>query len=340
MLKNYHLLILTVIIFSSCRVTGLVTESFVFDDDLFGQCHASSIVELNKDTFLITWFGGSYEGASDVDIWGAFYSEDSWGLPFVIAKSHVSDNVSMPCWNPVLYLTETGRLLLFYKQGPNPREWWGMVKHSDDGGKNWSNHTRLSDGVLGPIKNKPISLENGTFLAPSSIETLDNKWIAHLEIFSNDGLFIRKIEIDHKNEICAIQPSVVVHRDGRMQLLCRSRQDFIAQSWSIDGGNTWEPMSLLEVRNPNSGTDAVTLHDGRQLLVYNPSESGEQWWLGRNVLRVAVSDDGVTWTDIYTLENHEEGEYSYPAVVQDSKGLVHITYTWQRKRIKHVILKV
>jgi predicted neuraminidase len=318
----------------------IMAEQFIFDDDLYGQCHASSIIQLDKNRFLAVWFGGSYEGATDVDVWGAYFNGKDWDTPFKLADSYINDTLSMPCWNPVLHMTDAGKLFLFYKKGPNPREWWGMVKFSDDGGQSWSRDERLPDNVLGPIKNKPLSLNNGTFLAPSSIETLDDKWIAHLEMFSDDGNFLEKIEPDHGGTICAIQPSILRHSDGRLQILCRSRQDYIAQSWSYDGGLTWDAMSLLQERNPNSGTDAITLDDGRHLLVYNPSESGEEWWLGRNVLRVAISDDGINWTDIFTLENHNEGEFSYPAVIRDSEGLIHITYTWKRKRIKHIVLKV
>lgn len=324
----------------SCQEQKVLVEQFIFDDDLYGQCHASSIIQLEDDRFLAVWFGGSYEGAPDVDVWGAYLTANNWGEPFKLASSYINDTLSMPCWNPVLHMTEAGRLFLFYKKGPNPREWWGMVKYSDDNGLTWSQDKKLPDNALGPIKNKPVSLKNGTFLAPSSVETLDFQWTAHLELFSDDGTFLKKIEVDHGDSICAIQPSLLKYSDGRLQILCRSRQDYIAQSWSYDGGHSWETMSLLNVRNPNSGTDAVTLSDGRQLLVYNPSESGEQWWLGRNVLRVAISDDGVHWKDVFTLENHEEGEFSYPAVIQDTDGLIHITYTWKRKRIKHVVIKV
>ena len=96
-------------------------------------------------------------------------------------------------------------------------------------------------------------------------------------------------------------------------------------------------MTATELPNPNSGTDAVTLRDGRQLLVYNHSVRRGAFPSGRNILNVATSRDGLEWTPVLTLEK-QSGEYSYPAVIQTSDGQVHITYTYQRKSIKHVVL--
>jgi predicted neuraminidase len=90
-------------------------------------------------------------------------------------------------------------------------------------------------------------------------------------------------------------------------------------------------ISLLDVPNPSSGTDAVTLTDGRHLLVYNPVARG------RTPLTVAISRDGHAWKPVVTLED-EPGEYSYPAMIQSSDGRVHITYTWKRERVKHAVL--
>ena len=88
-------------------------------------------------------------------------------------------------------------------------------------------------------------------------------------------------------------------------------------------------MGLLELPNPDSGTDAVTLRDGRHALVYNHTTDA------RSPLNLAFSDDGLRWSAALVLER-EPGEYSYPAIIQSSDGLLHITYTWKRQQIRHV----
>ena len=116
-------------------------------------------------------------------------------------------------------------------------------------------------------------------------------------------------------------------------MLARNKNGNILTSSSNDGGKTWTPVAVSELPNPNSGIDALTLKDGRSLLVHNPQKKG------RTVLELALSEDGgICWKSVITLEKETRGEYSYPAIIQTSDGLVHITYTWQRKRIKHVVV--
>ncbi|MCH7687087.1 MAG: exo-alpha-sialidase, partial [Planctomycetes bacterium] len=127
-----------------------------------------------------------------------------------------------------------------------------------------------------------------------------------------------------------IQPTILKHPD-RLQILCRSRQGKIVESWSADNGRSWTELAAISLPNPNAGIDAVTLKNGQHLLVYNHTTRG------RHMLNVAVSSDGKTWKAAMVLEN-QPGEFSYPAVIQTSDGLVHTTYTWKRRRVKHVVI--
>jgi predicted neuraminidase len=230
-----------------------------------------------------------------------------------------------------LFQPKTGPLLLFYKVGPSPDSWWGMLTTSDDGGGTWSFPQRLPEDILGPVKNKPIQLPDGILLCGSSTE--DKGWRVHFERSKDMG---RTWEftppINDGKEFGAIQPTLLTYSNGRIQALCRSGQRRITKSWSSDGGKTWSKMGATSLPNPNSGIDGVTLSsDGRQLLVYNHTPNG------RSPLNVSVSTDGKTWKPALVLEN-QEGEYSYPAVTQASDGMVHITYTWKRQKIKHVVI--
>jgi predicted neuraminidase len=137
--------------------------------------------------------------------------------------------------------------------------------------------------------------------------------------------------VNDGKEFSAIQPTILFQKNGQLQAIGRTRQGKVFQTWSADNGKTWSKMTATALPNPNSGIDAVTLKDGRQLLVYNHTTKG------RSPLNVAVSSDGEQWEAALVLEN-ETGEYSYPAVIQTSDGLVHITYTWKRLRVKHVVL--
>jgi predicted neuraminidase len=146
-------------------------------------------------------------------------------------------------------------------------------------------------------------------------------------------------------EFDAIQPCVLTYPNGDLQILCRTRQNVVGQSWSRDGGRTWSGLTGTDIPNPNAGIDAVTLADGRQVLVYNQSiREGDKkdpatFPKKRRILNVALSPDGHTWHPIMTLEDDVRGtEFSYPAVIQTIDGKVHVTYTWNRKSIKHVML--
>ena len=315
-------------------------DTEIFQPGTFEACHASTIVETIPGTFLGAWFAGSYEGSSDVGIWISTFQNSNWTEPIEVVKGIDSSGSQLPCWNPVLLKTRNNSLILFYKVGINPREWWGEAILSTDGGNTWSESQKLPEGFLGPIKNKPIQLSNGNILCPSSVESLDGKWSVHLEITNEDLTKWDKIKIEKDDSVGVIQPTIVEHPDGRLQMLCRSQQNLVYETWSEDRGLHWSKLSKTNLPNPNSGIDAVSLINGKFILVYNPLLQGPDWYYGRNVLNAAVSEDGINWNDIYQLENEKEGEFSYPAVIQAHDNSIHITYTAKRKSIRHVILRI
>ena len=323
---------------------AVLKTEFIYETAPTPSCHASTIVE-TKDGLVAAWFGGTYEKHPDVGIWFARHVDGKWSAPVEVANGVESAEKDLPakrypCWNPTLFqpaLAAGGKkpeqplpLMLFYKVEPSPDTWWGMLITSDDAGRTWSKPRRLPDGILGPIKNKPIQLPNGDILCGTSSEHVG--WRVHFERSSDLGQTWKATEpVNDGKQIGAIQPSFLVHKDGRLQAVGRTQQKHVFEVSSTDGGLTWGPLTLTSLPNPNAGTDAVTLADGRHLIVYNHTPKG------RSPLNVAVSTDGKEWQAALVLES-DPGEYSYPAVIQTNDGLVHITYTWKRKLVKHVVV--
>ena len=315
-----------------CASAQIEKAAFIYESAPYPSCHASTIEE-TPSGLVGAWFGGKHEKNPDVGIWFSHYVNGKWETPVEIANGIQSDGKRYPLWNPVLYQVPGKELILFYKDGPAPDEWWGMLKRSFDGGKTWSKAEKLPNDIYGPIKNKAVLLKDGTLLCPSSSE--DHDWRIHMEFTSDLGkTWSRTGPLNDGVTTSAIQPSILFLPDGRLQLVCRSKNGFILQAFSSDQGQSWTALEPSNLLNPNSGIDAVTLKDGRHVIVYNPVKKG------RSPISVAISSDGKTWKDVATLENEPGEEFSYPAVIQTKDGKVHITYTWKRKKIKHVILSL
>jgi predicted neuraminidase len=318
---------------AALALSAIVASEFVFERAPFASAHASTIVE-TRDGLVAAWFGGTGEGKPDVGIWVSRRDARGWSAPVEVATGAQPDGTRHPCWNPVLFQPSRGPLVLFYKVGPRPSEWWGLARTSTDEGRSWSDAVRLPAGILGPIRAKPVELPGGDVLAGSSTEHAG--WVVHMERWTPGDLASAAAwratgPLNDPRTFEAIQPTILAHSAARLQILCRSRQGVVTEAWSTDGGATWGPMQATALPNPSAGIDALRLADSRFLLVYNPTTTG------RDRLEVAVSADGKQWHRGAGLEN-APGEYSYPAVIQGRDGRVHVTYTWKRERIKHVVI--
>ena len=307
---------------------------------------------------------------------------------FTPTEDAKTDTLRKAAYNPVLYQVPGGDLLLFYKLGKDVRDWTGYVMVSKDNGHTWTSQrtklqglsaasTLLGDGcsidqdsLLGAIKNKPLALPAGfqcknglvlkqqRILSPTSKETATGSktkaghWRCYVEISEDGGkTWMLSPAVPSQSGIKAIQPALMIHPDGRIQMLCRTAQPKeekeelarVATSFSDDGGLTWSELQLLDLPNNNSGIDALTLPNGSFAVIYNPFSCVD--WRGkgdpnynkplRNPLHLATSLDGIHWTPQLVMESSPISQYSYPSMILGSDGTIHCIYTWRRQRIKY-----
>jgi predicted neuraminidase len=325
---------LSPLLHAESQKAGLVKSEFIFETNPVPSCHATTIVEAKDNSLVAAWFAGTAEGNDDVSIWSARLHDGKWTPPLEVANGVQEGGKRFPCWNPVLFQPKEGPLLLFYKVGPSPSKWWGMLRTSGDNGKTWSTARRLPEGIYGPIKNKPVQLPDDSILAGSSSEELNPppSWQIHFERSNDNGATWTRISVPQDAESApAIQPSILFLSSKKLMAVGRTRVGKIFSTISTDEGSSWSRLHLLDLPNPNSGTDALTMNNGRHALIYNHTPKG------RTPLNLAISHDGINWDAALVLED-EPGEFSYPAVIQSKDGLLHFSYTWKRKLAKHVIV--
>jgi len=346
------------------------TDGFIFQPLSNGKAvpgtqrdnHASTLVELKGGDVLAAWFAGTKEGAPDVAIYTARLHGGVWSTAREVARAE-----KVACWNPVLFHTKDGRLWLYYKYGAKPSTWMGARRSSDDEGVTWSAEERLPAGILGPIKDKPLVLADGTIVSGSSVES--GSWAAWVERSTDngktwtkfgpitlpesadipdagakaaseevqapasdaDGGVGTKLYPPSKTTVGIIQPTIVSMGGHHLRFYARghTRAARITVSDSMDDGKTWTQARLIDLPNPNSGIDSVRLKDGRYVLIFNNSYNK------RTPLNLAVSSDGEHFKVFKTLEDGP-GQYSYPAIVQAANGDLMMTYSWRRETIKFV----
>jgi predicted neuraminidase len=193
---------------------------------------------------------------------------------------------------------------------------------------------RASDKMLSRLgwqpRCKPTALRSGRILLPLYSDT-DS---AGLMAISDDGGKTWAASRPLAG-FGSIQPAVVERKDGSLVAYMRENGPLrkVRVSESKDQGVTWGSVGVIDLPNPGSGLDALRLHSGNWLLVYNDARKG------RNSLAVSLSDDeGATWKWTRHLEKREQGSFHYPAVTQAKDGSIHAVYSYfvkEGKSMKH-----
>jgi len=304
----------------------LLKKEFIYDPETLGKPmsgHAATLIRTDYG-ILAAWFGGTYEGRDDVQIYVArrYDADGTWSAP-----QCVSTIEPIPNWNPVLY--DNGEeILLYYKRSKEIHSWNTMFTTSRDGGYTWSEPRRLCEVDVdgrGPVKNKPIRLSNGTILAGASFE--QGPWRCFCDLSFDNGYTWEQTPFlpVPTEDVEVIQPSLWEDARG-VHMLVRSKNKKIFRSDSTDFGKTWCTMYPTDLPNNNSGLDLVKLSENRIVLCCNPVTEG------RTPLSLFEScDSGDTFVRLFDLET-EPGEYSYPAVITDGKYL-YGAYTWKREKM-------
>jgi len=328
----------------------------------FRNCHASTVVALPSGDLLCAFFAGSREGNPDTTITLCSKRDGHWTPPV-----RPFANTGVAQWNPVLH-AEGERCWIFFKVGATVQNWTTYISESGDGGRSWSEPRVLVPGdssPRGPIKNKPIVLSNGAWLAPGSVER-EPLWDAYVDSSPDSGATWSRsfVPLEHRTEPSSrneplweglqsealwendlnrvfswdgvIQPTLWESAPGCVHMLLRSTRGRIYRSDSTDYGKTWASAYPTSLPNNNCGIDLAKMPSGRLVLAFNPIS---QNWGRRSPLSVAYSDDnGESWSAPFHLET-EPGEYSYPAIIVHGTE-IHVTYTWKRINVAHAHLSI
>ncbi len=308
------------------------------------QCHVSAIAPAGEGRLICTWYAGSREGAADVAIFSAFFEEKTgtWTEPRVLVDRQRS-SAELGRWvrkvgNAVVMNDHRGGLWLFYATLLGG---WSTTslnyKVSRDGGQTWSASRKL---LLSPffnltnnVKNSGVNLRSGALLLPVYHEFL--RKFSQVLLFGAEAAEPR-CEIRRMTDRgSAIQPALIPQ--GRTALAAFFRnaaaggQSHILKAESRDAGRSWSEVHETSLPNPDAGFDMIRLEGGAILGAVNKAFQDRH-----NLTLVISRDRGATWKDLQVLEHNPGREYSYPSLTRSSR-YIHLTYTYERKRIKHVV---
>jgi predicted neuraminidase len=311
--------------------------------------HSATAAEISGGRLRAFWYGGTREGAPDVALYTSVYSpkDATWSAERAVmtrelAERHLKRHVRK-LGNPVAGRDRDGRLCLYFVS-VSIGGWAGSAINlmtSEDEGETWGAPRRL---VASPffnistlVKGAPLRLTDGTIALPVYHEFLGK--FGELLRLDGEGRVLGKTRLSWGGS--SLQPVILPHSETEAVGFMRYAGEPPPRVLMIrtgDGGEHWSAPVKTALPNPNAAVGGVLLAGGPLVLAINNAEEN------REQLSLAVSSDfGNSWRIARELEGDSlpphapVREYSYPWIMQDSLGNVHVLYTWGRSRIKHAV---
>ncbi len=294
--------------------------------------HASAMAT-QGDYLYLTWYAGTAEHQSDVDI---MLTVGHWnhhgGIDFSKPKAVMSqkilekaqNRIRHALGNPILAASKD-RLWLFFVSTTGGWATSSINKmYSDDHGKTWSdpqpvittamfNYSTLTRG-------NPVSLTHGRFAIPfyNELLTKSGRYI----VFNHEGDVVDVRRMSWNG--FTLQPVVVPISSHQAWAFFRrsgNQAHRMYQSYTNDGGKTWQPAKPTTLRNPDSGLSAF-LAKKTIGVIYNNAYND------RHNLTLALADRPYQgqWKNVLKMESSPDEKFSYPFTVW-FKGHYYVSYS-------------
>lgn len=310
------------------------------------EAHSASIALIADHTPVAVWYAGSEEGARDVSLYMSIFTDDAWSPPRLVMSrlgSQAALNRSIrKIGNPTLYAWPDGAIGVFYVTVSIGGWAASSINYieSPDKGATWSRPKRL---VTSPfinistlVRGTAVPLNDGSILLPVYHEFIGK--------FGEALRLNRDIEVLDKVRISSggfsLQPTIAALDNNTALTLLRNaghQPPGVLAAMSDDGGMSWSRVRHLTIPNPDSAIAALNMGRGYLLAALNDTEDGRH----RLSLAIASVTDPYDFKVIKVLEYEDvdpashEFQFSYPSMAMDAGGLIHLVYTWNRKRIRH-----
>lgn len=292
-------------------------------------CHCSSVLS-NTEGSIVVWYEGSYETSSDTVLKISRRSAGSsadWTPPKTLFDFH-----GAPLGNPVLW-RESAEIIHILFSVLTEESWVSSLLFyatSTDFGRSWSRPSLFLSRKGFMAKTQPVRSTSGSLLVPLYHEKEYCPYIHVVEDMEDPraGTLIAETMARGK----AIQPSIARLDNDTLVMLCRTNQGAVWRSLSFNDGMSWSILRPTALPNPDSAVDIID-HNGALIVCHNPSATQ------RDELRLSYSDDrGETWEPLATIAKGDV-EFSYPCMLKDDSGDLHITFTDNRYAIRYLKLR-